>query len=463
MSSPLEPNMTTRKFNQLLVSLGVTITLLTNAYPQASRTVMVQSNTGVLLFPTNLFTANASSARSGLSLAAHATNPIVPVTSGGSGATNVGGARTNYGLGWSALTNTNAATSLLGFTTNGDVVAGTNVLTFMNNVRFSGGDIQFNTTQIVGNGLSIDFDDGAIGGVPITLDTNSSIAFLGAAAATTRTNLGLPLAALTNTSTSSFRSAVGLGATWLTNTDASNFRTAVGLGATNNVQFNTVRVTGTGSPTDLGVFLGASNGLWGSSGPPSVGVGINGTTRLYVSETAITASAPIGFDNTTNSATTRTNLGLGATWLTNTNVTNFRTAIGLGATNAVTFQSASVAGGVVVQEITLTPFGIDAAPWGGGQIDFEEMQFFGNGDTSWDFGGSGIYNAGAFAFANTTNAATTRANLGLGLQALTNTNNANFQGAIFSATNAAPTNTTNVNAWVDIQVGTNSFKMPLYK
>jgi hypothetical protein len=35
----------------------------------------------------------------------------------------------------------------------------------------------------------------------------------------------------------------------------------------------------------------------------------------------------------------RTNLGLGATWLTNTNVTNFRSAIGLGSSNAPTFNA----------------------------------------------------------------------------------------------------------------------------
>ena len=137
----------------------------------------------------------------------------------------------------------------------------------------------------------------------------------------------------------------------------------------------------------------------------------------------------------TNASNARSAVGLGATWLTNTNVTNFRTAIGLGATNAVTFQSASVADGVVVQETTLTAFGIDAAPWGGGQLDFEEMQFFGNGFNSWDFGGSGIYNAGAFAFANTTNAATTRTNLGLGLAALTNTSNVTMMRALSGSTN----------------------------
>jgi hypothetical protein len=86
-------------------------------------------------------------------------------------------------------------------TTNGEVVySGTNTLTFTNNFNFSSGNVQFSGTQIVGNGLYIDFDDGAIGGGPITLDTNSAIAFQGSAAATTLTNLGLPLPALTQTS-----------------------------------------------------------------------------------------------------------------------------------------------------------------------------------------------------------------------------------------------------------------------
>jgi len=44
-------------------------------------------------------------------------------------------------------------------------------------------------------------------------------------------------------------------------------------------------------------------------------------------------------------ARARGNLGLGATWLTNTNVTNFRTAIGLGATNDVIFNSVGQTGG----------------------------------------------------------------------------------------------------------------------
>lgn len=45
--------------------------------------------------------------------------------------------RSHIGLGWPALTNSNAATSLLGITAAGDVVAGTNALAFSNDVKFT--------------------------------------------------------------------------------------------------------------------------------------------------------------------------------------------------------------------------------------------------------------------------------------------------------------------------------------
>jgi hypothetical protein len=75
-------------------------------------------------------------------------------------------------------------------------------------------------------------------------------------------------------------------------------------------------------------------------------------------------------------ASVRTNLGLGAAWLTNGNVTNFRTAIGLGATNDVAFNSVNV-----------------------------------------------------------TNAAATRTNIGLPLPALTNTSNVTAMRALSGSTN----------------------------
>jgi len=57
---------------------------------------------------------------------------------------------------------------------------------------------------------------------------------------------------------------------------------------------------------------------------------------------SVAFSNPITFG--TNANTTRTNLGLGATWLTNTNTENFRTAIGLGTNSQPVFDGASITG-----------------------------------------------------------------------------------------------------------------------
>ena len=306
---------------KILISIIISAALVVSGYGQ-TRNVLVGTNNTVVQ-PTNFWSADASNARTGLGLGSAATNPAsafqpsstvlsnlassnavnltnlratnivgtVAISNGGTGATNNGLARTNLGLGWSALTNTNAATSLLGFTTNGQVVAdtGTNVLTFMNDLRFSGGDLQFNNTQIVGNGLYIDFDDGAIGGGPMTLNTNSSIAFQGEAAAITRTNLG--------------------------------------LGATNSVRFGSILLYQDGEATNSITYT-ADTLSFNQNGVTFFSLDTaSGGTMLF--------EKPISFLGTnaiTNAAITRTNLGLGATWLTNTNVTNFRAGIGLGLT-----------------------------------------------------------------------------------------------------------------------------------
>ena len=110
----------------------------------------------------------------------------------------------------------------------------------------------------------------------------------------------------------------------------------------------------------------------------------------------------ITFASTNGAATTRTNLGLGATWLTNTNVTNFRTAIGLGNTNEPAFES------VFAQQLS--------APL---------IQAL-SGTNSTALAPTGVEFAGVAA-------AATRTNLGLGATWLTNTNAANFRTAIFAA------------------------------
>lgn len=67
---------------------------------------------------------------------------------------------------------------------------------------------------------------------------------------------------------------------------------------------------------------------------PYLGFSVDGTRRFFIATNTIRAELPISFANTTNAAETRTNLGLGATWLTNTsNVTTMRALAGSTNTN----------------------------------------------------------------------------------------------------------------------------------
>jgi len=147
-------------------------------------------------------------------------------------------------------------------------------------------------------------------------------------------------------------------------------------------------------------------------------------------------STEIQFDSTNIAAATRTNLALGATWLTNTNVTNFRTAIGLGATNDVNFS----------RIVFNNEWHLASSPDGGG---IELRWPLGNSSTAISFGdnavGKGIALGGlttneinhfsyGFASFNTTGAAKSRTNFGLGATWLTNTNVTNFRSAIGAGT-----------------------------
>jgi hypothetical protein len=132
-------------------------------------------------------------------------------------------------------------------TTNGQVVAntGTNVLTFTNtDINFNNGNLRFRDTEIEGSDFAIDFDDGAISG-SVSLGTNvhfiaGPVQFAGinaaTAAATTRTNLGLPLAALTNTSNVTTMRA--LAGSTNTNHPFSGSISVVGTNNTNTLVFS---------------------------------------------------------------------------------------------------------------------------------------------------------------------------------------------------------------------------------
>ena len=252
-----------------------------------------------------------------------------------------------------------------------------------------------------------------------------------------------------------------------------------------------------------------------------------------------TVYGALGFNNTTNAATTRTNLGLGATWLTNTNVTNFRSAIELGATNrsfseiggadtnltinldngdffglwtfddVVNFQSATTTSGLTnngditinqttasngllyvrrtnaeaflgmanliasnnttVSNETLFRVGVSEATNKAAQFGFRSTNTNGNGVAVFSvFGFNALMMVGADASTN----AVIYSGGGTNNEVMTLIRDGatEFARPLRFSTNAstkpstnAPANTTNAAAWVEMRIGTNSYRVPLYQ
>jgi hypothetical protein len=305
-----------RKFKVLAAFCCTVLVATASIEAQISRTVMVNSNSGIILYPTNFWTVNALAARAGLN------------------------------LGTAAQSNASAfqpASSVLTNLSSGNAAVLTNV----------------QASNIVGTVALASNVSGIVGLANGGTGASNAVGV--------RSNLGLSASWLTNTNPASFLTAIGvetnysgLFATrpWLTNTSIPTFRSAV-----------------------LPSYSGNTNRV--------LAVNSNGTDVEWVVQTgggSITSGVVAitnGGTGATNAENARTNLGLGAAWLTNTVLTNFRTDIGLGTTNAVTFGSANILGASSV--------------------------------------------TGAVSFGQP---AQTRTNLGLSLIALTNTNNANFRTAI---------------------------------
>jgi len=194
---------------------------------------------------------NDPSVRSALGL------PLLALTN-----TNAANFRSDINLGWSGLTNTNASgfRSALelsaGWLTNTNVtnfrtaigLGATNTAVFQTVEAPSGlvvGDITVNGAGISGYGGYISFEEGFLalnGGASdwnfegSGISQSGIISFLNTTnAAVTRTNVGLPLPALTNTSNDNFRSAIGLPWSGLTNTNRNTFRIALELEGTNAI------------------------------------------------------------------------------------------------------------------------------------------------------------------------------------------------------------------------------------
>jgi hypothetical protein len=220
-------------------------------------------------------------------------------------------------------------------TTNGVVVyTNTNTLNFINPVFFGSlaqGELSLDTS-FEDDGLGLSIRRGTNDGIfLLNLGfTNNTIHFFvpisfqnNTAAATTRTNLGLPLPALTNTSNADFRTAIGLGSA-ATNATAdfqpasANLTNLASNNAANLTNFPALLLRTNGSAANLTNF-------------PTLNQNTTGTASNVTGVVAIA------------------NGGTGAT-----NASNARTALGLGETNNVTFSNITANGTLTVGSIATT-------------------------------------------------------------------------------------------------------------
>ena len=238
-----------------------------------------------------------------------------------------------------------------------------------------------------------------------SLGTNGFV-FPSESVSAARSNLGFStnLSGLwTATNYSNARSAIGLSLSAFTNTNVSGFTAAIGLGEQSTNRFAAVKIGGTNISFESSI---EDNGIkWyfnrGTNAPtPAITLG-------YLSN-SILSFLPVQFDTETAAAQTRTNLGLGASWLAATDVADFRSEIGLGGTNEPAFQGGTFQVLTVNEELF---------------ADSIEVVSGGNTANSMELTGSGIIFTGITA-------QNTRSSLGLGLSTLTNTTKATFMADI---------------------------------
>ena len=138
----------------------------------------------------------------------------------------------------------------------------------------------------------------------------------------------------TNTVAAQVRTNLLLGWSALTNTNSANFRSAIGLGTFNSVVFDSLSIAGVLTATGGVMFSGGATILSGGSldlrSPGNtLAASFSSTNGQIFGNLTVLGSMSV-----TNSAQTRTNLGLGLQALTNTsNVTMMRALSGSTNTN----------------------------------------------------------------------------------------------------------------------------------
>ena len=204
-------------------------------------------------------------------------------------------------------------------------------------------------------------------------------------------------------------------------TNAMTFTNAVTFSDQIRVVTGTVSIPSVRISTNLGtgLYYGSALGVG-----PFIGFAISSNAITRIATNRVLFDQPIDFSNVTNSTASRTNLGLGSAWLTNTNVSTFRSDIGLPLaaltnTNVSNFKNALDLGSF------RSPNGYAALYWENSEYlnveDGVNVLF----PIYWS-GTNGIQDA-----------AITRTNLGIGLPALTNTSNVTIIQALSGAAAAA--------------------------
>jgi hypothetical protein len=428
---------------------------------------------GVVNLQSNLDTKLATNGNaSGLSniTAANITGTVA-LASGGTGATNAATARTNLGLGWSALTNTDATNFRNAIGLGATWLTNTNVTNFRTAIGLGA------SNDVVFRSLNAILDAGESN----TIFFNSAIFFDDIRSEdiveTTRTNLGLGWPALTNSNAGTGLVSVNTNGEVVSPT---NFWQAAPISTTVQYQTNVTETSTNAATNSRNLFLfslapsvgvtNVTNIVTLPTNPATTFEGDRATiTHLGNSTNAVTAIRQLGATNNlitlnqldetvllmyrsgewrladnisyiepiyfsgtnavANAAASRTNLGLGASWLTNTNVTNFRTAIGLGETNNVEFNNLKISKIDGKTEESYVQFDDDFLKLNADSEVIVEAQLV-------------VSNSSFFGTNITVNG---------------------FVNFSTNHTNSNPTTNNQINDFIEIRVGTNQFWLPVYK